>query len=553
MASLTAPNPEPNSAPDEESPLLSRAPDPSIDDGHLERSAEGDQTKKHLGLEEVSTARLAVTLGSIWIGVFLAALDGTVVATLSGPISNSFDSLTALSWIASSFFIANAALQPLSGKLTDIFSRRYGLVFSNIFFAIGTLICGLAKTESLLLFGRVVAGIGGGGLTAICTFVTSDLVPLRQRGVWQGFGNLFFGLGSGLGGFFGGWISDRFGWRWAFLVQVPVIVLSGTVVWFTVKIPVKETNDSRLKRVDYLGSLALIATLVLLLIGLNSGGNNVPWSHPLVIVSLCLVPLGLAVFVLIEEKYVAEPIIPIRLLLQRTPLAACLVNWSATQSFFGILYYMPIYFSLQGLSSSATGARLAAQALGAAIGSLGCGFVMKATGRYYLLSVMIQLVFVASHVCFSFLKLDTTGIQPLIYLAMSGFGYGSMLTITLVALISSIDHEYQAVITSASYAFRSTGTVIGITISSTAFQNVLQASLWHRFGSEPDAAKRIEDVRQNLDAIKDLPNHWRQGVEDSYMDGLRAVFHLTLGISLLSMLSSLLMKEHTLHSNLARK
>ena len=169
--------------------------------------------------EEPSTGKLLLVLGSIWFGTFLAALDSTIVATLSAPISASFNSLSLLSWLASAYFIANAALQPISGRLTDILSRRTGLVFSNIFFAAGNLICGLATSEWVMIFGRVIAGMGGGGLNAISTFVASDLIPLRRRGVWQGFGNISFGLGASLGGVFGGWINDTWGWRKAFLIQ----------------------------------------------------------------------------------------------------------------------------------------------------------------------------------------------------------------------------------------------------------------------------------------------------------------------------------------------
>lgn len=169
--------------------------------------------------EEPGTGKLLLIMGSIWFGTFLAALDSTIVATLSAPISASFKSLSLLSWIASAYFIANAALQPISGRLTDILSRRTGLIFSNVFFAAGNLICGLATSKWVMIFGRIIAGMGGGGLNAISTFVGSDLVPLRRRGVWQGFGNVSFGLGATLGGVFGGWINDTWGWRTAFLIQ----------------------------------------------------------------------------------------------------------------------------------------------------------------------------------------------------------------------------------------------------------------------------------------------------------------------------------------------
>ena len=140
-------------------------------------------------------------------------LDTTIVATLTGSISSDFSSLSLLSWLATGYLIANAACQPLSGKLTDIFGRRAGLIFSNVFFGTGCLISGLSQSEWVVIAGRVIAGMGGGGLNAISVFVSTDLVPLRRRGVWQGYGNIIFGLGMGLGGTLGGWLNDWIGWR----------------------------------------------------------------------------------------------------------------------------------------------------------------------------------------------------------------------------------------------------------------------------------------------------------------------------------------------------
>jgi MFS family permease len=140
-----------------------------------------------------STTRLWLILGTAYVGVFFGAVDASIIATLSGPISSEFHSLSLLSWIATAYLIANAACQPLSGRLTDIFGRGNGLVFSNVMFAIGNAICGISQGEGTMIFGRVVAGVGGGGLMSIATFLASDLVPLRKRGVVQGLGNIAYG------------------------------------------------------------------------------------------------------------------------------------------------------------------------------------------------------------------------------------------------------------------------------------------------------------------------------------------------------------------------
>lgn len=424
---------------------------------------------------------------------------------------------------------------------------------SNVFFALGNLICGLANTQWAIIIGRVVAGIGGGGLLVISTFVTSDLVPLRKRGVWQGIGNICYGAGGGLGGVFGGWINDTLGWRWAFLLQVPFLVVSCILVAWKVNIPVKNSDKSRIKRVDFLGAITLVFTMVTLLLGLNTGGNQLPWTHPLVLISFPLFAVFLGLFIYIEARVAAEPIIPIKLLLDRTVASACLTNWFTTMAVFGLLFYLPLYFQVQGMSATAAGVRLIPQAIGTSIGSLACGFIMRAKGRYMILNYLATALLVASGGLICTLTLTTPAWLPFLYFFLMGTAYGSILTITLVALISAVDHEHHAVVTSASYAFRSTGSTIGITIASAVFQNTLQIGLWSRFGGLEHAAEWIARLRDSLDEIRKLPADLIPGTLDTYMISLRSVFLALLGLSALGALASLSMREHKLHNNLSRR
>ena len=503
--------------------------------------------------DEPTTRQLLLVMSGTWLGSFLAALDSTIIATLTAPISASFNSLSLLSWLASSYFIANAALQPLAGRLTDILSRRWGLIFSNVAFAAGNLICGLAQDEWVMILGRVVAGCGGGGLTAISTFVGSDLIPLRRRGVWQGIGNIMYGVGAGLGTILGGWINDVWGWRKAFLILVPFTAVSGTMVFCFVKVPVKHSEKSALKRIDFHGAIALILTLVLLLLGLNSGGNIVPWNHPLIYTTLPLSFLSLLAFIYIEHTYASEPVIPVKLLVNRTVISACFTNWFTSMAIFSILFYGPIYFQIKGLSTTQAGARLVPQSLGGAVGSISTGLIMRRTGRYYYLSVAIQLTFIAANAIISAYTLASPLWLTIVSLFMAGLGYSGMLTVTLIALISAVEHQHQAVITSASYAFRSTGSAIGITIASAVFQNLLSRNLWAALGGREGAADAIRRLRDSLEVIKQLPPEWKLEVQEAYMESLRGVFLTTLGISVLGGVFSLAMREHTLYSSLARR
>ena len=535
----------PNPFIDEETPLLR--------DDQVNPSADPASREQTVLVDEPSTRRLVIILGSVYVGVFLGALDSTIIATLSAPISTSFSSLSLLSWLASAYLIANAACQPLAGRLTDIFSRRTGLVMSNFLFAAGNLICGLATSEWSIIAGRVVAGMGGGGLMAIGTFVASDLVPLRKRGLVQGIGNVCFGSGAGLGGLFGGFVNDTWGWRYAFLSQVPMVAISGILVFITVKIPPKKSDKSKLSRVDFAGAFLLVVTLVLLLLGLTSGGNIVPWNHPLVLVSLPLSLVALGAFIWIETRWAKEPVLPINLLLNRTVAAACLTNWFTTMVAFMGTFYIPIFFQVKGFSTTAAGMRLIPQSIGGSIGSLSAGLIMNYSGRYRVLGLSCIGVFILGVALLNTLTLDTPEGPAFLYLFCVGSGYGGMLTVTLLAAISSVSHDHQAVVTSATYAFRSTGSTIGVTIASAVYQNLLLSSLHQRFDGFEGADDEIRRIRDSLEELQHLPTGWKEGVYESYSIALHGVFATGLGLAVLGLVAASFMREHKLHSTISRR
>lgn len=533
-----------NSGVDEESPLLANNKTNSV----LSR-----QSSENVVTDEGPSNRyLIIVLGSVFIGVFLAAIDTTIVATLSVPISTSFNSLYLLSWLGSSYLIANAVCQPLSGRLTDIFSRRSGLIVCNTLFAVGTLMCGLATSEWSILAGRVVAGMGGGGLNTISTFVASDLVPLRKRGVVQGVSHVCYGVGAGLGGLFGGWVNDVWGWRAAFLSRVPLIAISGVLVCLNVKTPPKPSDKSRLSRVDFMGAFTLCLALVLLLVGLNSGGNVVEWRHPLVLVSLSLSVVALGAFVLVETTWAKEPIIPMKLLFNRTVFAACSINSLITMVLFMGTFYVPIFFQVNGSSTTASGVRLIPQSVGASIGSLSCGYIMKRTGKYRTLGLAVISCSALGFAGLSTMTFDRPTLPAFLYLFLVGLGYGGMLSVSLLATIAAVSHDDQAVATSAIYAFRSSGSTIGVTIASAVYQNLLQRGLHERFDGREGSAEVIKRIINSLDELKHLPEGWSEGVYGAYSIALRGVFLTALGFATLGLVAASFMREHKLYNTMSR-
>ncbi|KAI1820627.1 major facilitator superfamily transporter [Xylaria intraflava] len=537
---------------DERTPLLG---DPSYagteaDEAHASGGSAGNE--ETVVLQEISGLKFWTIMGSCWLGVFLGAVDSSIMATLSAPISSEFQSLSLISWLATAYLISNAACQPISGRLTDIFGRGRGLVFSNLLFALGNLICGLAQSAEIMILGRVVAGIGGGGLMTISTFLGTDLVPLRRRGVIQGIGNVCYGAGAMFGGAFGGFINDSSsrGWRLAFLVQVPPVLVCTVLVAYLVRVPPKVSNKSYLARIDFTGAISLVVCVVLLLLGLNTGGNVVPWTHPL---PLTAIPLSLVAFVcfLIWESRAEQPVIPVRLLLNRTVLAACTTNFLGNMVQFASLFYIPLYLQTHGYSASRAGLVLLFSPMGLCFFSLGSGYVMQKTGRYVGLGIAAVSVQLAAVVLLS--TLQGAPVWPFrIVFFLLGSGQGAMLTITLLACLAAIDHSQQAAITSATYAFRSVGSTLGITVGSAIYQNVLKNRLWERFGDLPGAAEEISRIRDDIDELKHLPEGWHDGVMASFQEAFHSVWLMLVGLVVLALISISLLKQHKLHSTLAR-
>ncbi|KAL8830019.1 MAG: hypothetical protein Q9170_005920 [Blastenia crenularia] len=516
----------------------------------------GEDAAERKALE---TSSVIWIMASVWIGTAVAGLDGLVMATLAAPIATSFNSLSLMSWLATAFLIGQASTQPLSGKLTDIFSRQWGLVISNCFFGIGNLICGFAGNKWTMILGRIIAGVGGGCLNSISTIIVNDMIPLRQRALWQGLSNIFWGLGNGLGGVFGGYMNDHWGWRTAFIAQTPLTVICLLIICIqfnkiaAVSPPKLDASRSSISRVDFTGSFLLVATQALFLVGITSGGNIVPWSHPLAFIPLPVSVILLCGFVYVEAYVAREPVLPIHFLRNRTILGACLVNLWSLMVLYVLMFYLPIYYRVLGATATQAGHGLIPIGVCLPLGSLIAGFVTSRTGRYrHVLWVAIfSLLLGALANCF--ITFSTPRWLPVAYLAIVGLAIGAILVVTLVAFTSAVEESEQALVTSLSYVFRSTGSILGVAISSAVYQRVLEDDLRKALTDLGDGVDDVvRKIKNSLEQVNRLPYRLQVEVRDSYMLALKTVFLTTVSFSLLAVISGLLVREFKLHSRLNR-
>ncbi|GAA5982820.1 hypothetical protein JCM5350_002999 [Sporobolomyces pararoseus] len=501
--------------------------------------------------------RRNMILVAVWLGVFLGALDGTIVATLISDISSSFQKSNQAGLLGTSYLLSTATFTPLYGRLADIVGRRGALLGALFLFTLGTALCGLAPSMEVLLVARLIAGMGGGGLMSVSSIVASDLIPLKKRALFQGLANLWFGAGSGLGGPLGGFISDRLGWRTAFIGQLPLLVLAFGLVFRNLTYKTKGQGKSKremVKRIDYLGSLTLVLGLGSLLFALSlKNDRNEPWSSPYVWVPLIIFLISTISFVLVEAFYSAEPVMPLRILKDRNGLFVGLINFTVSFVSFSILYFYPQFFEIvQQKTASQAGAHLLPNSVALSIGSLFAGYVIRKTGKYWFLIVITSFFPIIALSSFIFLDENSGFVHSWLAILPSGFGFASVITAGLIAIIASVDRSDMATATGLTYLFRYVGQVVGVASSASLLQAVLNTELHKRF-TGPGSSKIIEKIRHVSTIIPSLPPHDQILARQSYLVALRSVFILNLVVAVLCFLTSLPIREYKLPETFAEE
>lgn len=508
-----------------------------------------DHVTEYQGMPEVK-ARLKYILPAIAIGIFLAAADQTLIVTMYGKIGSDLKALNKTSWVSTAYFLTLTSFQPLYGKLSDIFGRKSALLFGYAIFGIGCLFCGLARDMNELIAARAFAGIGGGGMTTVVSILMSDIVPLRERGTWQGIINIIYAAGAGCGAPLGGILADLFSWRWAFLAQAPMCALAFLSVTFVLRLPRRESAGwkKKLARVDFIGAFVLVSAVFTMLLGLDRG-SNVSWSIPITIASLSVSFVLFILFALVEQRFAAEPFAPSRIIWDRSLVACYFCNFFSFAGYLSLIFYLPLFFqAVNGYTATQASLRLLPTIISGVSGSLFGGLLMQKTGKYYWLTVIAYTMLfggVLVVMLFSDFVANTYyGIA--VGLVLTGFGNGIGVTSSLIGLISNAAQADQAVATACSYLFRTLGSVVGLALSATVVQQSLRNQLEDQLNNGDDAEEVVQRVRQSLDYIKTLPPEVRQIVRECYSHATRDGFCLMLGMVFFAMLSAYFVRERRL-------
>ncbi|KAH3680081.1 hypothetical protein WICMUC_000564 [Wickerhamomyces mucosus] len=534
---------------------------------HQHLNIDPQQELVKLEIDEIDPFTIKIIISSLLLGSFLSALDTTIVTTLLTTIASDINALSKMQWIATSYFLSCSAFQPLYGKLSDIFGRKPLLIFSNLSFAIGCLLCGIANDLLTISIGRFITGIGAGGLTMVGTVTISDIIPLRKRGVYQGLGNIAFGLGAASGGLLGSIFEKLFNWQAAFLFQVPIALISAIITWRNLNLPkgspglgIKGSKFDKLKQVDFLGSFLLVTSLLSFMILVSFIGKSIEINSILFWILIILTIIPLLTFNYVELYIASTPIIPVRLLLQRTVLSSSLINWFMSMAVFTYMFYLPVFWSsVLRLTPTEIGIRTISNFVGVSFGSFFAGIYMKRTGKYLWLSILTGFTTVLGALAIYSNTKDSPLWFQYIELFIPGASYAALLTTTLLALIAAVPHDQQASTTSIQYAFRATGSTIGVSAASFIFQYYLSKSLNDKLFKIPSNFNKDEIyqiINKSLESSEytwEAPKIFRDAIIDSYDFSTHKALFFALICAIIAWGFSLFMKEHHLHSSINRK
>ena len=492
---------------------------------------------------EENAGRVRLVFLGVMLGMFLAALDQTIVSTALPTIVGDLGGANHLSWVVTSYLLAATATTPLWGKLGDLFGRKYVFVICIVIFLIGSALCGVSQNMLQLIAFRALQGLGGGGLMVLAMAVIADVVPPRDRGRYQGVVGAVFGVSSVVGPLLGGFLVDNLNWRWVFYVNLPV----GVVALFVIATALKAKNPDIRPKIDYLGTLLLAAASTCLVLITSLGGTTWAWNS----IEVWGCAIGAAVlilaFILVEQR-VDEPVLPLRLFRNRVFTICSAVGFVIGLCMFGALSYIPLYMQVvNGNSPTVSGLRLLPMMAGLLVTSIGTGQLISRTGKYKIYPIIGTALTVLSLVLLAQVDDTTSDTTMGLYMLLLGAGLGLVMQVLIIAVQNSTDYSDLGTATSGVTYFRSIGGSFGASIFGTVLNNKLNSNISaaQRDGTLSRAFP-VQRVLENPTIVQKAPPAQRPLLEPFlhiYAVSLQTVYLVAAAIAVAAFVLSLFLRE----------
>ncbi|KAK2744217.1 hypothetical protein FQN55_006901 [Onygenales sp. PD_40] len=484
---------------------------------------------------DVTPAQFWVIFGAVLFSYLIVFFDSTLMGSIHPVITSHFNAANSASWLSTAFLLTCTAFQPIIGRLSDTFGRRPIYLFTIVVFLITTAWCAWAQSIGSFIAARAFCGLGAGAVTSMGMIITSDLIWIEYRGIYQSYINFAYGIGGSLGLACGGFLADSIGWRAAFGIQLPFIFAYLVLAYFTTPTslgPELAKNEGytlrqALKTVDLKGSALLVIGVTALMLGINLGGNVLSWTHPIVITSLVGFCILTVLFIKVEAK-ATRPAMPLPLLRTAPRGNLIFLNFFGNITINTVLFNAPLFFQAVKLESATTaGLRLLAASFGLMVTSVATGFLVTWSRRLKPALVLGSIFLLVGSISTSLLGRNIPTWLAMLLITPSSFGQGFTFPTTMVSVLAVSSQSDQAVATTTLGLFRNLGSVMGVAVSSWVLQNALLFYLDSNV-TGPNKGDIIGQVRKSISAIHQLDPLHKDQVVRAYELALRATFLSTL-------------------------
>lgn len=423
-------------------------------------------------------------LFAILLGLFLSALDQTIVGTAMPRILTDLSGIDLYTWVVTIYLLTSTITGPIYGKLSDQFGRKRLLMVGVTLFLLGSFLSGLSQNMIELIIFRGIQGLGAGALFPISLAVIGDLFTPQERGKYQGLFGAVFGVSAIIGPALGGFLTDNISWHWVFFVNLPVGAIALFIIW---RVLPAHTETGATRRIDYLGAAVFTLALVPILIGLTNY-QTLPltdfWVGGLILIGLVV---GLA-FLWIERR-AAEPIVPLGLFRNRTYAATMVAVFLASFGFFAAIVFLPLWYQVvQGASATSSGYQLLPLLAGLILSSVVSGQIVSRTGRYKWLTTGALVVVAIGMFLMSGLHADTPAPTLWTWQFITGLGIGPTMAVFTIIIQNAVPWNVLGVATSNMTLARQVGGTVGLAIAGTIFGSAFRTQIPVQVGNELAAA-----------------------------------------------------------------